>query len=203
MRFCWPSYSRSRIFGVALNVMSLSGVLAALTLLAAAPDGMTAGRADGAQPTWRAFPTSSHPRQVLAISAGGVHYSLSGWRKPRNYLCLRLRATGATSAVSSWCEPLPLLRGRTGFVMNADFPVPPTRTKTQPQRAAATFGVVADNVVKVEVVGGYRTTVGRLGHGAFLSIGLPPTAGARVRRVSAITRSGTAVSLSFKSLASH
>jgi hypothetical protein len=130
------------------------------------PASQTEQRAfDQATRSWEGFPHGTELRRLAQTTVGGATFTLDGFRGSGS-LCLRLGVTGSATARSLTCPPLSALRGsrQPALVVVANYGVGASRQSAAgpfsfaAPRFAATFGVVADGVQRVELAHSDGTT---------------------------------------------
>jgi len=134
---------------------------------------------DRATRSWAGFPQGTKLRRLVQTRTGGMTFTLYGFRAAGS-LCLRLVVTGSASARTFVCPPLSALRGsnQPGLVVAANEVVGITRQAASgpfsfvKPKFEVTFGVVADGVQRIELVGSDgRSTTALLSADTFLAIG--------------------------------
>jgi hypothetical protein len=137
--------------------------------------------------SWAAFPTTTRLRELIRTTSGGVEYVLYGFRSGKS-LCLKLAAAGnpfqpgacaPASLVAAIDSPVVVVMGNFTFVDRASRPT-----------AFASFGIAADEVVRVEA----EATDGRhrafVGGNAYLVLEHRPNTSTRVTRITATNQDG-------------
>jgi hypothetical protein len=157
--------------------------------------------------SWSAFPGGPELRTLIEQRVDDHRYELYGFRTGGS-LCLRLVARGLNGSPAVSCAPLAELRGAEApaLVVLADHAlglkdasaIPAGQEYVAPT-ASATFGIVADGVIAVELVGDAGTRRARVEANAFLAVAAAPKVGERVREVFALTSDGRRVQVPFVS----
>lgn len=156
--------------------------------------------------SWTRFPKTPMLRSLIRTSSDGVTYVLYGFRSGDS-LCLRLTVSGAVTGKGEGCAPLSDLRSRPApaLAIQVDNSFGTIRGKHvrigvdtyTVARAAASFGIVADGVRRVELRSDDATRRALVANNAFLSVAPRPKTGARVRRITATAATGRSYAVPF------
>ena len=149
--------------------------------------------------SWAAFPPGTKLRELIRTKAGGSTYVLFGFRSG-DQLCLDLREEPSTahargcvpvSALASLGQPVVPVELDHGFGTIGTLPPNAPEGKYLPEKAQASYGIVADGVSAVDVYSDDGVHHALVGGNAFLLVEPRPPLGNRVKRIVATdARSG-------------
>jgi len=144
--------------------------------------------------SWAGFPEGTKLRRLISTEAAGGSFELFGFRTGDS-LCLRLTVEGLKpGAPATSCAPLRELRAADSpaVVVLVDYGVgrqnvQPNEDGYVPPQASASFGVVADGVVAVELETGEGPAPALVANNAFLAV--TPNPPLRLRSQSLVAQS--------------
>ena len=155
--------------------------------------------------SWAGFPPGTELRKLISTTVAGHEVDLFGFRSG-DTLCLRIVGRGLNGSPASSCAPIAALENAAApvVVVQSDHAMglanrPSASGEPVAPVAQATFGILADGVEAVELVGGDGTHRATVTANAFLYVRERPAVGTRIRRVFAIGADGRRTEVPFAS----
>ena len=145
--------------------------------------------------TWAAFPKDTKLRELIRADVDGKTYVLFGFRSG-DTLCLKLKAVSLGRSTDASCTPKATLAHTTApiVVVNREWGFQDEHAR---ESAQVSFGIVSDDVTRVDVQaadGAHRAVIGG---NAYLFVENEPNTGNRILAVSALSSSGRRSTIHF------
>jgi hypothetical protein len=146
--------------------------------------------------SWASFPQNTRLRELIRTKVDGKTYVLFGFRSGQT-LCLKVKAVSLGHSSGAACTPSSTVAHATApvVVVNQDSGFADRHAH---ESAQFSFGIVADGVSRVDVLGTDGSHRAAVGGNAYLFVENEPNTGNRVLAVSAMASSGRQTTIRFE-----